>query len=152
VTAMPTAVWTGTLSFGLVAIPVRLVPATEPKDVRFHLYDREGRRVRQRRVVEGATANGEHAAGETEPPEARDREAVVADAERPIAWEHLTRGHETEEGALVLVTHEEIERLRPQRSRRGEASWSADTIQGHRQHLRDAHSGRGRSPCLRRPS
>jgi hypothetical protein len=27
VAAMPTAVWTGTLSFGLVAIPVRLVPA-----------------------------------------------------------------------------------------------------------------------------
>jgi hypothetical protein len=31
---MPTAVWTGTLSFGLVAVPVRLIPATEPKDVR----------------------------------------------------------------------------------------------------------------------
>ncbi len=49
---MPTAVWTGTLSFGLVAVPVRLVPATEPKDVRFHLYDREGRRVRYERVVD----------------------------------------------------------------------------------------------------
>jgi non-homologous end joining protein Ku len=26
-------VWTGTLSCGLVAVPVRLIPATEPKDV-----------------------------------------------------------------------------------------------------------------------
>ena len=34
---MPTAVWTGSLSFGLVTVPVRLIPATEPKDVRFHL-------------------------------------------------------------------------------------------------------------------
>ena len=43
---MATAVWTGTLSFGLVTLPVRLYPATQPKDVRFHLYDREGRRIR----------------------------------------------------------------------------------------------------------
>ena len=49
---MPCSVWRGTLSFGLVAIPVTLFPATEPKDVRFHLFDREGRRVRYRRVVD----------------------------------------------------------------------------------------------------
>jgi hypothetical protein len=49
---MATAVWTGTLSFGLVTLPVRLYPATQPKDVRFHLYDREGRRIRYQRVVE----------------------------------------------------------------------------------------------------
>ena len=43
---MPQAVWTGTINFGLVSIPVKLYPATEPKDVRFHLYDRRsGRRV-----------------------------------------------------------------------------------------------------------
>ena len=51
---MPCSVWRGTLSFGLVAIPVTLFPATEPKDVRFHLFDREGRRVRYRRVVDAA--------------------------------------------------------------------------------------------------
>ena len=49
---MPNAVWTGTLSFGLVSVPVRLFPATEPKDVRFHQFDRSGRRVRYRRVVD----------------------------------------------------------------------------------------------------
>jgi len=37
---MGQAVWTGSISFGLVNIPVKLYPATEPKDVRFHLYDR----------------------------------------------------------------------------------------------------------------
>jgi DNA end-binding protein Ku len=114
---MPTAVWTGTLSFGLVAIPVRLVPATEPKDVRFHLYDREGRRVRQRRVVDETPAGGEPAAGGTDPPEGRTREVAAAEAEHPIAWEDLMRGHETEQGDVVLVTHEEIERLSPERSR-----------------------------------
>ena len=49
---MRQAVWTGTITFGLVSIPVRLYPATEPKDVRFHLYDRRsGRRVRYERVT-----------------------------------------------------------------------------------------------------
>src|SRR2546427_5715112 len=49
---MGQAVWTGSISFGLVNIPVRLYPATEPKDVRFHLYDRRtGKRVRYERVT-----------------------------------------------------------------------------------------------------
>jgi DNA end-binding protein Ku len=114
---MPNAVWTGTLSFGLVAIPVRLVAATEPKDVRFHLYDREGRRVRQRRVVDEAPASGEPAAGDRDPGDGRSKEVSAAEAERPIAWEDLMHGQETREGDVVLVTHEEIERLRPERSR-----------------------------------
>jgi DNA end-binding protein Ku len=113
---MPTVVWTGTLSFGLVAIPVRLIPATEPKDVRFHLYDRAGRRVRQRRVVEEPPPAGEAAADYTEPSEGRSPEVAAAEVERPVAWEELMRGHETDEGDVVLVTHEEIERIRPQRS------------------------------------
>jgi DNA end-binding protein Ku len=117
VAAMPTAVWTGTLSFGLVAIPVRLIPATEPKDVRFHLYDRGGRRVRLQRVVEEPPAGGEPAAGDKDPSEARSRKVAPAEAERPIAWDDLMRGHETEEGDLVLVAPEEIERIRPPRSR-----------------------------------
>ena len=37
---MPRAMWTGTISFGLVNIPVRLFPATRRKDVRFHEIDR----------------------------------------------------------------------------------------------------------------
>ena len=49
---MPQAIWTGTIGFGLVSIPVRLYPATQPKDVRFHLYDRtSGRRVRRSLVT-----------------------------------------------------------------------------------------------------
>lgn len=115
---MPTAVWTGTLSFGLVTIPVRLIPATEPKDVRFHLYDREGRRVRQQRVVENAPAEEPASRQHDEQPdEGRPREVAAAGTERPVEWDELMRGHETEEGDVVLVTHEEIERVRPQRSR-----------------------------------
>ncbi len=50
---MPRAIWTGWVGFGLVLIPVKLFPATTPRDVRFHEFARgSGRRVRHRRVVE----------------------------------------------------------------------------------------------------
>jgi DNA end-binding protein Ku len=134
---MPTAVWTGTLSFGLVAVPVRLIPATEPKDVRFHLYDRSGRRVRYERVVEGsepaevepaepARAEVEALAGSEETtasptPEQRasddpgaERDAPVAE---PLAWEDVMRGRENEFGDVVMLSREELEQARPQRSR-----------------------------------
>src|SRR5688500_19090999 len=66
---MGQAVWTGSISFGLVNIPVRLYPATQPKDVRFHLYDRRtGKRVRYERVTradEAATLAPEPAAAPT---------------------------------------------------------------------------------------
>src|SRR5438477_3562574 len=49
---MPTSIWTGSLSFGLVVVPVRLYPAVRKKVVRFHELDRAGRRVRHVRVSE----------------------------------------------------------------------------------------------------
>src|SRR5256885_10722879 len=62
---MGQAVWSGSITFGLVNIPVRLYPATQPKDVRFHLYDRRtGKRVRYERV----TRADEAAVFEPEPP------------------------------------------------------------------------------------
>jgi DNA end-binding protein Ku len=122
---MATAVWTGTLSFGLVTLPVRLYPATQPKDVRFHLYDHEGRRIRYQRVVE---AGVEPAADRNElpPPDAADevttpareeRSGTTASVEKPVAWDDVVRGVETDDGELVTVPREELERIRPERSR-----------------------------------
>src|SRR6266850_7362260 len=55
--SMSQAVWTGSISFGLVSIPVKLYPATEPKDVRFHLYDRRtGKRLHYERVTKDIDA------------------------------------------------------------------------------------------------
>jgi DNA end-binding protein Ku len=52
---MPQAVWNGTLSFGLVSIPVKLYGATQARDVRFNQFDRgSGRRLRYRRVTNEA--------------------------------------------------------------------------------------------------
>jgi DNA end-binding protein Ku len=130
---MPTAVWTGSLSFGLVNVPVRLINATEPKDVRFHLYDRSGRRVRYERVVDGveeADEPSERGAepGDLEPRDVEPRgtdtsehrttsERTLASTSRPIEWEDVVRGRENEFGELVTLSREEIERVRPERSR-----------------------------------
>ena len=123
---MATAVWTGTLSFGLVTLPVRLYPATQPKDVRFHLYDREGRRIRYQRVVEAGAEPAldrnefppsDLAADEDTTPAREERSGTTASIEKPVAWDDVVRGVETDEGELVTVPREELERIRPERSR-----------------------------------
>jgi DNA end-binding protein Ku len=123
---MATAVWTGTLSFGLVTLPVRLYPATQPKDVRFHLYDREGRRIRYQRVVEAGAEpvsdrnelpSSDAAADEVTAPAREERSGTTASVEKPVAWDDVVRGVETDEGELVTVPREELERIRPERSR-----------------------------------
>jgi DNA end-binding protein Ku len=116
---MARSVWTGTLSFGLVSIPVSLYPATESKDVRFHLFDREGRRVRYRRVVQAAsplaepTADDEVETGSTEHPAA----VPPAPPETEVAYEDLVRGYEVEPETFVFLEREEIEGARPTPSR-----------------------------------
>jgi DNA end-binding protein Ku len=109
---MPTAVWTGSISFGLVSIPVRLFRATEPKDPQFRQIDREtGRRVRHRRVVEEeAPAAPETRSDVPEPQEASAR------VEREVSQEDIVKGYEVEEGRHVILEPEEVEQLRPERS------------------------------------
>ena len=116
---MPRSVWRGTLSFGLVAIPVSLYPATEAKDVRFHLFDREGRRVRYRRVVESGPSFREAEEDEvvSEPTETDEVDDDERPAEVEVAYEDLVRGYEVEPEAYVFLEPAEIERVRPTPSR-----------------------------------
>jgi DNA end-binding protein Ku len=128
---MARAVWTGTISFGLVTIPVRLFPATEPKDVRFHLTDERGRRVRYRRFVEAegwpdAETSGEPVEPAAAPDEPRGPMPAAADpaptdvdapAGVEVDYRELLRGFETDAGDLVLMSADEIDAIRPERSR-----------------------------------
>jgi len=127
---MSQAVWTGSITFGLVNIPVKLYPATEPKDVRFHLYDRRtGKRVRYERVTRGeepATFEPEPSSpswprdDRTEPgapngtPRAQFETPVAA---QPVDREDLVRGVELPGGDLVTVSDEELYSIAPERSR-----------------------------------
>jgi DNA end-binding protein Ku len=133
---MARSVWRGTLSFGLVTIPVALYPATEPKDVRFHLFDREGRRVRYRRVVDAGprhvdapTPSGDVDVEEREGESVADesRRADVSSVEVPeraderdeieVDYRDLVRGYEVEPEAFVFLEQSDIERARPEPSR-----------------------------------
>ena len=127
---MGQAVWTGSISFGLVSIPVKLYPATEPKDVRFHLYDRRtGKRVRYERVTRAEDVP----AFEPDPSSrilsgerVESRPGVRADpvpfgestlAAQAVEPEDVVRGLELPEGDLVTVTEAELVTLAPERSR-----------------------------------
>ena len=115
---MPRSVWKGTLSFGLVAIPVSLYPATEAKDVRFHLFDKQGRRVRYRRVVDAGPSLGEPDEEDVGvAPAAADPEEDAGLEETEVAYEDLVRGYEVEPETYVFLETEEIERARPSPSR-----------------------------------
>jgi DNA end-binding protein Ku len=124
---MPRAVWTGTVSFGLVNIGVRLFPATSPKDVRFHLVDERGRRVRYRRFIEddldeapsqdGAASPGGGVVGlGSEDVEIDERRETSPAGEREVGYDDLRRGYETDEGVVVL-DRDEIEAVRSSPSR-----------------------------------
>lgn len=123
---MPRALWRGSIAFGLVTIPVRLYPATSPQDVRFHEVDRRtGRRVRHRRVVEAPPV--EEPLPEPEPRAEAPEEAVPAESEpatgleptgeREVAAADLVKGYEVAPDMMVRLDPEEIEAIKPERTR-----------------------------------
>ena len=128
---MKQALWTGSINFGLVNIPVKLYPATEPKDVRFHLYDRRsGKRVRYERVTRAdepaafAPETGARAPfGRQDVPsihadaEVDAEQAWLAAAAASVGVEDVVRGFALPSGDLVTVSDDELEVVAPARSR-----------------------------------
>ena len=130
---MARAVWTGTIGFGLVSVPVRLYPATKRKDVRFHQIDRlSGRRIRHQKVVEEDVVESSLA------PLSRRIQAAPLDAApaafptrqtplplepgseppvRAVTSADVLKGFEVGRDRYVTVGHEELEELAPERSR-----------------------------------
>lgn len=89
---MARALWSGTLSFGLVNVPVRLHSAVRDHDLHFHqLHEKDGARIETRRFCE------------------------QEDTEVP--WEEIGRGYERKDGTQVVLTDEELEAVAPKRTR-----------------------------------
>ena len=85
---MPRVIWKGSISFGLVTIPVQLFSAVSRKNVRFNQLDAQtGARVRHKRV---SAADG---------------------SELPA--ERIVKGYELTSGSYVTVTDNELEALAP---------------------------------------
>jgi DNA end-binding protein Ku len=80
------SIWTGTISFGLVSVPVRMFTATESKELKFHFLDK------------------------------RDMAPIGYDKVNKDTGEHvdpddIIRGFEFEKGRFVEVTEDDIDRL-----------------------------------------
>jgi DNA end-binding protein Ku len=83
---MPRAIWSGSVSFGLVNVPVKLTTATSQKDVRFHqLHDADGGRILQKRVC---SVDGEE-----------------------VPYDHIVKGYDLGGGRYVVVEPEELAAL-----------------------------------------
>jgi DNA end-binding protein Ku len=79
-------IWSGTISFGLVSVPVRMFPATESKELRFHfLHKKDLTPIAYEKVRRD------------------DRERVDPD--------EIVRGFEIEKGRYVPLEDEDLDRL-----------------------------------------
>jgi DNA end-binding protein Ku len=89
---VPRPLWNGSLSFGLVNVPVQLTGATRDLDLHFRqLHERDGAPIEQRRFC------------------SQD------DAE--VQWEEVGRGYELENGRQVVLTDEELASVQPEKTR-----------------------------------
>jgi DNA end-binding protein Ku len=88
---MARAIWKGSITFGLVNIPVGLYSAEQREEVAFHLLDRRNMaRVRYKRVNEKT--------------------------DREVPWDETVRGYEYEEGQYVVLSDEDLRRASPEKT------------------------------------
>jgi DNA end-binding protein Ku len=87
---MSHAIWTGSISFGLVTIPVKLLPAVRvDEDVHFHyLHAKDQGRLKSVRTCEVCG--------------------------KEIPWKETVRGFEYEKGKYVVVDGDELKAMRPE--------------------------------------
>jgi len=89
---MARSIWSGSISFGLVNVPVKLYTAVSRKTVHFHqLHDADGSRIQQRRFC---AADGEE-----------------------VPYENIVKGYEISPGRYVVVDPAELEALDPKKTR-----------------------------------
>jgi DNA end-binding protein Ku len=94
---MARAIWSGSVSFGLVNVPVGLYSATQDHDVHFHQFEKgTTARIRNQRVNE---KTGDE-----------------------VDYEDVVKGAEVDDGNYVMLTQEELESVEPGKSRTIEIS------------------------------
>ncbi|MDW7772101.1 MAG: Ku protein [Desulfobulbaceae bacterium] len=84
------SIWTGTLTFGLVSIPVNLLSAVKPRNTAMHMFDDEGAPLGRRYYC---SVDG-----------------------RELDRSDLVRGYETDKSVFVTVEDEELEGLQPEKT------------------------------------
>lgn len=85
---MPTAVWKGYLSFGLVSFPIRLFAAARPEAIHFHMLHKKD--------------------------ESRVKEVwFCAEENKRIERPDIVKGYEYAKGKYIIVTDEELKKVAP---------------------------------------
>src|SRR4030043_237286 len=85
-------IWSGTISFSLVAIPVQLVKAVEPGRVSFRMLHSKDYSPLQRRMF-------------------------CPEEDKMVPLDEIIRGYEIAPDKYILITDEELESVSPERSR-----------------------------------
>lgn len=89
--ALSRAMWSGSISFGLVNIPVKMYSAVKPDDIRFHmLHEKDKARVQQKLVCP-----------------AEDRE---------VPRDEIVKGYEISPEQHIVIEEEELRALEPEAS------------------------------------
>jgi DNA end-binding protein Ku len=102
---MARGLWSGTLSFGLVVVPVRMVSAVRDRDIHFHEIDaKTGERVKVRRICE-SDGNEVPWAQIGHSYDLDGRQVILSDQDLAVAAPERTRTIEIEE----FVELEEID-------------------------------------------
>jgi DNA end-binding protein Ku len=89
---MARAIWTGSISFGLLNVPVKLYSAVSSRAIRFReLRESDGSRIRHKRVAE--------------------------EDGKEVAYEEIVKGYEISPDQYVVMTRDELEALDPKKTK-----------------------------------
>lgn len=89
---MPRSLWSGSLSFGLVNVPIALYSAARDTDVHFHqLHEKDGARIEVRRFC--------------------------SKEDEEVAFEDIGHAYELDSGKTVVLTDDELAAIAPERTR-----------------------------------
>jgi DNA end-binding protein Ku len=84
---MPRAIWTGSISFGLVNVPVRMYSAIDENDLRFHLiHEPDGSRIGYQKICKAES--------------------------KPVPDDEIVKGFEFEKDEFVVLDDEDFEAAR----------------------------------------
>jgi DNA end-binding protein Ku len=89
---MPRSIWNGTITFGLIAVPIKVHSAIEDKSVHFHqVHEKDGARIRQKRLC--------------------SKEG------KEVPYKEVAKGYEVRDGEYVMLEKDEIDAAAGERSR-----------------------------------
>ncbi len=86
---MAHAIWSGSINFGLVTIPVKVFTAVKSDDLSFNmLHAKDEGRIKYERVC---SVDG-----------------------KPVPWDEIVKGYEYEKGEYVILTDEDFKKVNPE--------------------------------------